>query len=132
MNNLITLWIEKKKGKKVRKNEILTLKPLEIGKSSNSFAAITDHLFLQFMRPRSRDKKLIEEWAVPLKSIEDIYEVGLIVIGLAIYFILTKLQDQLSICWSLLHIRDSDCFAWESWEAILGQNLMVFSQRQRS
>lgn len=27
------------------------------------------------MRPRSRDKKLHEEWAVPLKSIEDIYEV---------------------------------------------------------
>lgn len=103
---------KKRKGKK-KEEEILTLKPLEIGKSSNSFAAIADHLFLQFMRPRSRDKKLIEEWAVPLKSIEDIYEVGLIVIGLAIYFILTKLQDQLNIC-SLLHIRDSDCFAWES------------------
>lgn len=29
----------------------------------------------QFMRPRSRDKKLNEEWAVPLKSIEDVYEV---------------------------------------------------------
>lgn len=31
--------------------------------------------FLQFMRPRSRDKKLNEEWAVPLKNVEDIYEV---------------------------------------------------------
>lgn len=34
------------------------------------------HVFFeQFMRPRSRDKKLHEEWAVPLKSVEDIYEV---------------------------------------------------------
>lgn len=31
--------------------------------------------FWQFMRPRSRDKKLHEEWGVPLKSVEDIYEV---------------------------------------------------------
>lgn len=30
---------------------------------------------LQFMRPRSRDKKLQEEWAVPLKSVEDIHKV---------------------------------------------------------
>jgi len=29
------------------------------------------------MRPRAKDKKLIEEWAVPLKSVEDIYEVEL-------------------------------------------------------
>ncbi|KAL1535215.1 Methylenetetrahydrofolate reductase 1 [Salvia divinorum] len=28
----------------------------------------------EFMRPRSRDKKLQEEWAVTLKSVEDIYE----------------------------------------------------------
>ncbi|RDY10000.1 Methylenetetrahydrofolate reductase 2 [Mucuna pruriens] len=28
----------------------------------------------RFMRPRARDKKLTEEWAVPLKSVEDIYE----------------------------------------------------------
>ena len=27
------------------------------------------------MRPRTRGKKLHEEWAVPLKSVEDIYEV---------------------------------------------------------
>ena len=27
------------------------------------------------MRPRSRDKKLIEEWATPLENIEDIHEV---------------------------------------------------------
>lgn len=27
------------------------------------------------MRPRARDKKLQEEWAVPLQNIEDIYEV---------------------------------------------------------
>ena len=30
----------------------------------------------QFMRPRSCGKKLFEEWAGPLKSVEDIYEVG--------------------------------------------------------
>ncbi|KAL8487177.1 hypothetical protein ACS0TY_023733 [Phlomoides rotata] len=42
------------------------------GDSRNaSYGALSDY---QFMRPRSRDKKLIEEWAVPLKSIEDIYE----------------------------------------------------------
>jgi len=33
---------------------------------------------MQFMRPRAKDKKLIEEWAVPLKSIEDIFEVELL------------------------------------------------------
>ncbi|CAL0328071.1 unnamed protein product [Lupinus luteus] len=38
---------------------------------SPSYGALTDY---QFMRPRARDKKLVEEWAVPLKSIEDIYE----------------------------------------------------------
>ncbi|XP_021752218.1 methylenetetrahydrofolate reductase 2-like [Chenopodium quinoa] len=37
-----------------------------------SYGALSDH---QFMRPRSRDKKLQEEWAVPLKSIEDINEI---------------------------------------------------------
>jgi methylenetetrahydrofolate reductase (NADPH) len=31
---------------------------------------------IQFMRPRARGKKLFEEWASPLKSVEDIYEVG--------------------------------------------------------
>lgn len=36
-----------------------------------SYGALTDH---QFMRPRARDKKLQEEWVVPLKSVEDIYE----------------------------------------------------------
>nr|CAD1822012.1 unnamed protein product [Ananas comosus var. bracteatus] len=42
------------------------------GDSRNpSYGALTDH---QFMRPRSRDKKLQEEWAVPLKSIDDINE----------------------------------------------------------
>ncbi|KAJ0978147.1 hypothetical protein J5N97_013621 [Dioscorea zingiberensis] len=42
------------------------------GDSKNpSYGALTDY---QFMRPRSRDKKLQEEWATPLKSIEDIYE----------------------------------------------------------
>ncbi|XP_042061346.1 methylenetetrahydrofolate reductase 2-like [Salvia splendens] len=42
------------------------------GDSQNaSYGALTDY---QFMRPRSRDKKLQEEWAVPLKSVEDIYE----------------------------------------------------------
>ncbi|KAK7356662.1 hypothetical protein VNO80_15937 [Phaseolus coccineus] len=42
------------------------------GDSCNpSYGALTDY---QFMRPCARDKKLIEEWVVPLKSIEDIYE----------------------------------------------------------
>ncbi|CAN1194503.1 Methylenetetrahydrofolate reductase 1 [Linum perenne] len=42
------------------------------GDSGNpSYGALSDH---QFMRPRSRDKKLQEEWAIQLKSIEDIYE----------------------------------------------------------
>lgn len=42
------------------------------GDSCNpSYGALTDY---QFMRPRARDKKLHEEWAVPLKSLEDIYE----------------------------------------------------------
>ncbi|CAN4114921.1 unnamed protein product [Withania somnifera] len=36
-----------------------------------SYGALTDY---QFMRARSRDKKLQEEWAVALNSIEDIYE----------------------------------------------------------
>ncbi|TYJ97371.1 methylenetetrahydrofolate reductase 2 [Cucumis melo var. makuwa] len=36
-----------------------------------SYGALTDY---QFMRPRARDKKLLEEWALPLKSIEDVYE----------------------------------------------------------
>jgi len=36
-----------------------------------SYGALTDH---QFLRPRSRDKKLQKDWAVPLKCVEDIYE----------------------------------------------------------
>ncbi|PKA60296.1 Methylenetetrahydrofolate reductase 1 [Apostasia shenzhenica] len=36
-----------------------------------SYGALTDY---QFMRPRSRGKKLQEEWATPLKSLEDIHE----------------------------------------------------------
>ncbi|CAM8947732.1 unnamed protein product [Rhodiola kirilowii] len=38
---------------------------------SPSYGALTDH---QFMRPRARGKKLQAEWAVPLKSIDDIQE----------------------------------------------------------
>ncbi|CAN0922991.1 Methylenetetrahydrofolate reductase 1 [Linum grandiflorum] len=42
------------------------------GDSGNpSYGALSDH---QFMRPRSRDKKLQEEWAIKLSSVEDIYE----------------------------------------------------------
>ncbi|KAH6834899.1 methylenetetrahydrofolate reductase 2 [Perilla frutescens var. hirtella] len=42
------------------------------GDSRNaSYGALSDH---QFMRPRARDKKLQEEWVVPLKSVEDINE----------------------------------------------------------
>ncbi|KAK9672132.1 hypothetical protein RND81_12G079000 [Saponaria officinalis] len=37
-----------------------------------SYGALSDH---QFMRPRSRDKKLQEEWALPLKSVQDINEI---------------------------------------------------------
>lgn len=36
-----------------------------------SYGALSDH---QFMRPRARDKKLQEEWAVPLQSAEAIHE----------------------------------------------------------
>lgn len=36
-----------------------------------SYGALSDH---QFMRPRARDKKLQEEWAVPLQKVEDINE----------------------------------------------------------
>ncbi|CAL5398197.1 unnamed protein product [Camellia sinensis] len=38
---------------------------------SASYGALTDY---QFMRPRARDKKLHDEWAVPLKNVEDIHE----------------------------------------------------------
>ncbi|KAL8151314.1 hypothetical protein V2J09_021122 [Rumex salicifolius] len=42
------------------------------GDSRNaSYGALSDY---QFMRPRSRDKKIQEEWVVPLKSVEDIHE----------------------------------------------------------
>ncbi|XP_044499227.1 methylenetetrahydrofolate reductase 2-like [Mangifera indica] len=42
------------------------------GDSRNpSYGALSDH---QFMRARARDKKLHDEWAVPLKSIEDVCE----------------------------------------------------------
>ncbi|KAF4355916.1 hypothetical protein F8388_025919 [Cannabis sativa] len=42
------------------------------GDSRNpAYGALTDY---QFMRPRSRDKKLVEEWSIPLKSVEDIHE----------------------------------------------------------
>ncbi|KAJ6734054.1 METHYLENETETRAHYDROFOLATE REDUCTASE 1 [Salix purpurea] len=42
------------------------------GDSRNpSYGALSDY---QFMRPRARGKKLLEEWAAPLKSVEDIYE----------------------------------------------------------
>lgn len=36
-----------------------------------SYGGLTDY---QFMRPRARDKKLQDEWVVPLKSIEDVQE----------------------------------------------------------
>ncbi|KAK4482591.1 hypothetical protein RD792_009755 [Penstemon davidsonii] len=42
------------------------------GDSRNaSYGTLSDY---QFMRPRSRNKKLNEEWVVPLNNIEDIYE----------------------------------------------------------
>lgn len=42
--------------------------------------------FKQFTRPRGRGKKLQEEWAVPVKSVEDISEV------------IVKLCDTLFVC----------------------------------
>ncbi|KAJ7947419.1 Methylenetetrahydrofolate reductase [Quillaja saponaria] len=42
------------------------------GDSRNpSYGALTNY---QFMRPRARDKKLLEEWVVPLRNVEDIHE----------------------------------------------------------
>ncbi|KAG7570467.1 hypothetical protein ISN45_Aa04g030620 [Arabidopsis thaliana x Arabidopsis arenosa] len=38
---------------------------------SASYGALSDH---QFSRPRARDKKLQQEWVVPLKSVEDTQE----------------------------------------------------------
>ncbi|KAG9128921.1 hypothetical protein Leryth_009659 [Lithospermum erythrorhizon] len=38
---------------------------------SASYGTLSDY---QFMRPKSRDKKLQEEWAVPLNSVEDIHD----------------------------------------------------------
>lgn len=38
---------------------------------SAQYGALSDY---QFMRPRSRDKKIQEEWVVPLKTVEDIHE----------------------------------------------------------
>ncbi|KAI5679495.1 hypothetical protein M9H77_00722 [Catharanthus roseus] len=38
---------------------------------SAQYGALSDY---QFMRPRARDKRLHEEWVVPLKNTEDIYE----------------------------------------------------------
>ena len=40
----------------------------------------------QFMRPRSRDKKLLEEWAIPLKNVEDINEVQLLLQNGSVHF----------------------------------------------
>ncbi|KAH6832198.1 methylenetetrahydrofolate reductase 2 [Perilla frutescens var. hirtella] len=36
-----------------------------------SFGPLTDY---QFLRPRAREKKIQEEWAVPLKTLEDIHQ----------------------------------------------------------
>ncbi|TYH55475.1 hypothetical protein ES332_D09G237200v1 [Gossypium tomentosum] len=46
------------------------------GDSRNpSYGALSDYqVYKMFMRPRARDKKLQEEWATPLKSIDDIQE----------------------------------------------------------
>ncbi|KAK9997749.1 hypothetical protein SO802_022435 [Lithocarpus litseifolius] len=42
------------------------------GDSCNpSYGALSDY---QFMRPRARDKKLLEEWATPLTNVDDIQE----------------------------------------------------------
>lgn len=39
--------------------------------------------YSQFLKPRSRDKKLQEEWAVPLQTVEDIHEVNFLSVLLA-------------------------------------------------
>lgn len=69
----------------------------------------------QFMRARSRDKKLQEEWAIALNSVEDIYEVlfrvtlhllsklvlfprpNRIFISLEIYVLLSREAEKLSL-----------------------------------
>ena len=93
--------------------------------------------FKQFTRPRGRGKKLQEEWAVPLKSVEDISEVTI------------KLRDALLVCMTyklscfnlLLTLLNSDLLYVISsalqtsvkgnLQAAHGQSWMVFNQRQR-
>jgi hypothetical protein len=92
--------------------------------------------FKQFARPRGRGKKLQEEWAVPLKSVEDISEVTI------------KLRDALLVCMTyklssfnfLLTLLNSDLLCHSSalqtsvkgnLQAAHGQSWMVFNQRQR-
>lgn len=35
------------------------------------------YIIQQFMRPRARDKKFLEEWVTPLTNLDDIHEVYL-------------------------------------------------------
>lgn len=53
---------------------------------SNAFLLI----LLQFTRPRGRGKKLQEEWAVPVKSVEDINEVTAGLLDISYIFIMYR------------------------------------------
>lgn len=68
-------------NRKNLKASLLTLSYCYMNDISGTSIAVTATQFftlLQFMRPRARDKKLIEEWAVPLKNVEDIHEVEIL------------------------------------------------------
>ena len=85
------------------------------------------------MRPRARDKKLHEEWATPLKSIDDIQEVKFLVWNLFSLFSFKRIGFNYDmVLLELVFIRNLKIIAWVNWEVVLGQNWMGFSQRQKS
>lgn len=59
------------------------------------------------MRPRARDKKLLEEWALPLKSVEDVYEV---------LFLTKNVEKFCYNCYDWLEVLD--CFISEIYEVL--------------
>ena len=65
------------------------------------------------MRPRARGKKLLEEWALPLNSIEDVYEVLLLPSNQECKEILLYQYD--AICRTLDMF---DCFISEIYEVL--------------
>lgn len=85
------------------------------------------------MRPRSRDKKLQEEWATPLKSVDDINEVlskFFNVIWIALFGLWMDLEKECTTMNRVLllliscnaYARDLWNSAWENWEAAHGRN----------